>query len=100
MPILARTESKPNFNSASGLESDSEAQDLKPESSDDGEDLSGITALEEGVNQLLQGEPEIDSELVTTSGSTDITSIWYHGHYPFHRRPSLCVSGLEKKRKR
>lgn len=50
---------------------------VKPESSNDGEDLPGIAALEEEVRQLLEGEPEV----LLVSGITDtIQSIEGH-HY-------------------
>ena len=65
------------------------------------EDLSSVAALGEEVNQLHQaeGEPEMGSELATTGTSNSIygTSIWYHGRYPLHRRPSLCVQADPKR---
>ena len=54
---------------------------------------------------MLEGEPEteaeVEAELVTTgtSNSTDgCTSIWYHGRYPLHRRPLICVQEDLKRR--
>ena len=76
---------------------------MKPESSNDDEDLSGIADLEEEVRQLLEGKPDIGLELVSagTTGSNSTSgavSFWYRRHYPLHRRPSLRVQADLKRR--
>ena len=59
----------------------------RPGCSGSGDGPLSVAALEEKVDQLLEGE--IDSELVTTGNSTSRASIWYDGYYQPHRRPSL-----------
>ena len=83
-------------NSARSFGPGVEPEGTVPEDCQWGDDL-GMAALDEEVNQLLEGE--IDSESVAATGNlAESTSIWYHVLHPLHPRPSLCVQTDLKRR--